>query len=168
MLLFPWQCPIAESGAAGRRCPALPPGLSLSWLRSTECCWCSSLKAEWAYNDYVRTRRRLSREVSSSTQHFPFGLEAVLILLLEAGGNLQPTEAWLISLLKCWAPSSLKYFCPIVNSDKWWFVAFMWGVYFAQVLSPLLGSYILWQVSLEYEGNVQLLFLLLLWVALCR
>lgn len=82
---------------------------------------------------------------------FEFALEAVPILLLEAGGNLQPTGAWLISLLKCWAPSTLKYFCPIAYRDRWWFGAFMWGVCFVQVLSPWLGSYILWQVSLEYE-----------------
>lgn len=45
-----------------------------------------------AYNDYVRTRRRLGTEVSSSTQHFAFGLEAVLPLLLEAGGICSPLK----------------------------------------------------------------------------
>lgn len=60
MLPLPWRCQaqsvVPQAGAALR---------SHRGCRS-ECCWCSSLEAECAYNDYVRTRRTLSREVSAA------------------------------------------------------------------------------------------------------
>lgn len=116
------------------------------WVSSTECCCCSVLVPGcWVgirqiihhhTNDYVRKHKAFSRKVSSSAQRFPFGLEAVLILLLKAGENLQPSEAWLISLLKCLALSNLKYVFPVVNSNKWWFVAFIVRCVFSSGLKP--------------------------------
>lgn len=117
---------------AGRRCPALGsqcdchPGLLkqhrvLLLLLLDVRAWVLSGQT----NDYVRKHKGFSRKVSSSAQRFTFGWEAVLILLLKAEEDLQPTEAWLISLLKCLALSSSKYSFPIVNSNKWWFVAFV-------------------------------------------
>lgn len=104
-----------------RALPGAPTGAGTrSWLRSTGCCRCSSLKAERAYNDYVRTRRRLGREVSSSAQRFAFGLEASPDAAV--GGRRESAAHWSMTNQIAEMLSTLQFevFLPYCyNSDKW-------------------------------------------------
>lgn len=81
------------------------------------------LTAPGAYG-HVGAHHSAGRKVRGRAWCFPCGLEAVLIFQLKAGGNLQPAEAWLITLIQrsAFLVSGLS-FCP-VYSNEWSFVAF--------------------------------------------